>query len=77
MWREGIQRVAGTAIRAQGVPFLSNDSFGCQTQYIKAAIAYKTKVLGGSYSDSRIKKGRVLDSVAIEALGTVFEHGWL
>lgn len=77
MGREGIQRIVGRAVGTRGVPFLSNDSFGCQAQYIKAAIAYKTEVLGGSHSDSRVKEGRVFDSVAIEALSAVFEHCWL
>ena len=58
-------------------PFLSDDTLGCQSQDIEASIPYKSKVLGGSYGDSRVKEWRVLDSVAIEALSAVFEHGWL
>lgn len=56
-------------------PFLSNNTLGRQSQDIEASIAYETKVLGGSYGDSRVKEWRVFNSVTIEALSTVFEHG--
>ena len=65
----------GTIGRGGIIPFLSNDTFRRQAQDIEASVSYETKVLGGSYGDSRVKEWRVLDSVAIEALSAVFEHG--
>ncbi len=64
-------------MKGEWIPFLSNDTLGRQSQDIKASISYQTEVLGGSYRDSRVKERRVFDSVAIEALSAVFEHGWL
>lgn len=61
--------------RGGEVPFLSNNTLGRQSQDIEASIPYESKVLGGSYGDSRVKEWRVFDSVAIEALSAVFEHG--
>lgn len=57
------------------IPFLGNNALWRQSQDIEASIPYQTKVLGGSYSDSTIKEWRVFDSVAVEALSAVFEHG--
>lgn len=57
------------------VPFFGNNAFRRQSKDIEPSIPHKAKVLGGSYSDSRVEEGRVLNGVAIEALSTVFEHG--
>ena len=43
----------GLGPRAQ-IPFLSNNALGRQSQDIEASISYKTEVLRGSYSDSRV-----------------------
>ena len=57
------------------IPFFSNDALTRQSQNIETSISYQTKVLRGSYSDSRVKERRVFDGVAIEALGAKLEHG--
>lgn len=67
----------GGLVKGEEIPFLSNDSLGRQSQDIETSIPHESKVLGGSYGDSRVKEWRVFDSVAIEALSAVFEHGWL
>lgn len=38
------------------LPFLSDDTLGCQSQDIEASIPYESKVLGGSYGDSGVKE---------------------
>lgn len=68
--------IGGLGPRAQ-IPFLSNNALGRQSQDIEASISYKTEVLRGSYSDSRVKEWGVFNCVAIEALSAIFEHGWL
>lgn len=57
-----------------GVPFLSNNSLGRQPQYVEPAIAYYAVELRCRYSYAGVKKGRVFNGIAIEALGAIFEH---
>ena len=72
---EGEEAIQEGRIRKGGsIPFFSYNALGRQPQYIETSIPYKAKVLGRSYGDSGVEEWRVFNSVAIEALGAVFEH---
>lgn len=56
------------------IPFLRNDALRRQPQDIQSAIAHEPKVGRRCYGDPRVKEGRILHGVSIEALGTELEH---
>jgi len=55
-------------------PFLCNHSVRREAKYIEPAISDKAKVCRRCDCYSRVEKGRVFHAVALEALGSEFEH---
>ena len=61
-------------LELRGVPFFCYDTFGCQTENVEPAVTYETEVCGGGDGDAGVEEGGIFHRVAIEALGTEFEH---
>ena len=55
-------------------PFETLDSLRCQFQDEESAITDKAVVRCACYRDAVVEEWRVLDCVALEALGVKFEH---
>ena len=55
-------------------PFFHYDTFGRQAKNVKPAIAHKPEVGGRGNCKARVEVWRVLDSIAIEALGAELKH---
>ena len=66
----------GQRVRGRGnLPFLSDDTLGCQAKDVESSIANEAEIRGRSYGDARVEEGGVFDCIAVEPLGTKFEHG--
>lgn len=60
--------------KGKNSPLLSLNAVGGQTQDVQSSIANQAKVCTRSDSDSRVKEGRVLYGIAVEARRLEFQH---
>ena len=55
-------------------PFFRYDPLRGEAKDVQTTVANETEVCRGGDGDARVEERRILDGVAIEALGTKLEH---
>lgn len=58
-----------------GAPFLGDDAVGCEPENVQSAVPDEAEVGGAGDGYARIEERRVLDAIAVEALGPELQHG--
>jgi len=60
--------------KKSNAPLLSYYAIGRETQNVQTPISHETEVRGTCNGYARIEEWRVLDAIAVEALGSVLQH---